>query len=334
MFPYPVRMRRIVLTGAPPVRVLDIAGPLEVFASLSDYRIDIATPEDSHTLRTSQGFPMGGAIPLPDVSEPMDTLLVVGGPGSESGVYDPGFVRWIAEAAKRVRRIGSVCTGAFLLAAAGILDGKQAVTHWAFCDRLAREFPLVNVAPDPIFLRDGHTYTSAGITAGIDLSLALVEEDHGHKAALEIARTLVMFLVRSGGQSQFSNVLSRQSGASQPLRELQVWILDHLRERLTVERLAEQIGMSARHFTRICQQQLGMGPGAYVERLRVEGARELIESSALGLKEVADACGFQSADSMRRVFLRTLGVTAGEYAKRFKRAGVLPGELPDPTDRS
>ncbi len=303
--------------------MLDVTGPLEVFSSLPDYRIDIATPEDSSVLRTSQGFPIAGATALRDLKEAIDTLLVVGGPGSEGGVYESEFVEWIAATSKRVRRIGSVCTGAFLLAAAGVLDGKQAVTHWAFCDQLAREFPSVKVTPDPIFLRDGHTYTSAGITAGIDLSLALVEEDHGHKAALDIARMLIMFLIRPGGQSQFSNMLSRQSGASQPLRELQVWILDHLREHLTVERLADQIGMSARHFTRVCQEQIGVGPGEFIGRLRVEAARELITSSTLGMKEVADACGFQSADAMRRVFVRVLGVTAGEYAKRFKRSNPM-----------
>jgi transcriptional regulator GlxA family with amidase domain len=313
-------MRRIVLTGAPPVRMLDITGPLEVFASFSDYKIDIVTPENSSVLHTSQGFPIAGATALRDVTGTIDTLLVVGGPGSENGSYDTRFVEWIAETSKQVRRLGSICTGAFLLAAAGLLDGRQAVTHWAFCDRLAKEFPSVKVQPDPIFLRDGNTYTSAGITAGIDLALAMVEEDHGHKAALLIARMLVMFLVRPGGQSQFSNTLLRQSGASQPLRELQVWILDHLREHLTVERLADQIGMSTRHFARICQQQLGMGPGELVDRLRLEAARELIESSNLGLKEVADACGFQSADAMRRVFLRLLGITAGDYSSRFKRS--------------
>lgn len=317
-------MRRIVITGAPPVRVLDVAGPLEVFASSPDYQIDIATPdpEDSSILRTSQGFPIGGATSIHALSGPIDTLLVVGGPGSETGAYDPVFVAWIAETSRHVRRIGSVCTGAFLLAAAGVLNKKQAVTHWAFCDQLSREFPATQVKPDPIFLRDGHIYTSAGITAGIDLSLALVEEDHGHKAALEIARTLVMFLVRPGGQSQFSGVLSRQRMMSEPLSELQVWILDHLREPLTVERLADQIGMSARHFTRVCRQHIGLAPGEFVERLRIEAAQELIGGSALGLKEIADACGFQSADSMRRVFLRVLGVTAGEYSKRFKRPAL------------
>jgi transcriptional regulator GlxA family with amidase domain len=167
-------------------------------------------------------------------------------------------------------------------------------------------------------LRDGSIYTSAGITAGIDLSLALVEEDHGHATALKIARFLVMFLVRPGGQAQYSHMLSHQAITSLPLRELQVWMLQHLREDLTVESLAERIGMSARHFTRVCLRETGMNPGQFVDRMRVEAAQQIIDSSARGLKEVADSCGFKSADAMRRTFLRVLGVTATEYARRFK----------------
>jgi transcriptional regulator GlxA family with amidase domain len=176
----------------------------------------------------------------------------------------------------------------------------------------------VVVRPEPIYLRDGSIYTSAGITAGIDLSLALVEEDHGHEAALKIARFLVMFLVRPGGQAQYSHMLSHQAVTSQPLRELQVWMLQHLGDDLTVESLAERIGMSARHFTRVCLRETGMNPGQFVDRMRVEAAQQIIDSSSRGLKEIADSCGFKSVDAMRRSFLRVLGVTAAEYASRFK----------------
>jgi transcriptional regulator GlxA family with amidase domain len=249
--------------------------------------------------------------------------VIAGGQGAESGSYDASYLAWIADAAGRSRRVASICTGAFLLAAAGLLNGRQAATHWAFCDRLAREFPQVHVNPDPIYLRDAAgnppVYTSAGITAGIDLCLALVEEDHGHAVALDVARRLVMFLVRPGGQAQFSQSLSRQAITSRPLRELQVWAMEHLREHLTVESLADRIGMSARHFTRVCLRETGMNPGQFVDRMRVEAAQRMIDSSAMGLKEIADACGFQSADSMRRTFLRVIGVTAGDYASRFKR---------------
>lgn len=313
-------MRRIVISGPPPVQILDVTGPLEVFSNAPGYRIEIATPDDSHLLRTNRGISLTNATAIQNISGPIDTLIIAGGPGAESGTYDDVYLRWIAEAAGRSRRVASICTGTFLLAAAGLLDGKRAVTHWDFCDRLAREFPSVIVCPDPIFLRDGAIYTSAGITAGIDLTLALVEEDHGHKMALKVARQLVMFLVRPGGQAQYSHMLSRQAVTSEPLRELQIWMLEHLRDDLTVERLAERIGMSARHFSRVCKRETNINPGQFVDRMRVEAAQQMIDSSSLGLKEIADACGFQSADSMRRAFSRVIGITAGEYAERFKRS--------------
>ena len=312
-------MRRIVITGPPPIQVLDVTGPLEVFASAPEYRVVLASADSSEVLQTNRGFGLTGAVPLNEVSGLIDTLLVVGGPGAEGGVYDSGYLAEIKAAAKRSRRVASICTGTFLLAAAGLLDGKQAVTHWDFCDRLAREFPAVMVQPNPIFLRDGSVYTSAGITAGMDLALALVEEDHGHQVALSVARRLVMFLVRPGGQAQYSHMLSRQAVTSQPLRELQVWMLEHLRDDLGVERVAERMGMSSRQFTRVCLRETKMNPGQFVDRMRVEAAQQMIDSSSMGLKEVADACGFRSADVMRRAFLRVLGVTAGDYMDRFKR---------------
>jgi transcriptional regulator GlxA family with amidase domain len=311
-------MRKVIIIGPPPVQVLDVTGPLEVFSNAPDYEIQLANPGLERTLQTNRGVVLANATPIADVRGPIDTLVIAGGPGAESGVYDANFVAWIAKVARQSRRVASICTGAFLLAEAGLLDGKQAVTHWNFCDRLAREYPNIIVRPEPIYLRDGSIYTSAGITAGIDLSLALVEEDHGHETALKIARFLVMFLVRPGGQAQYSHMLSHQAISSQPLRELQVWMLQHLREDLTVESLAERIRMSARHFTRVCLRETGMNPGQFVDRMRVEAAQQIIDSSSLGLKEIADSCGFKSADAMRRTFLRVLGVTAAEYASRFK----------------
>jgi transcriptional regulator GlxA family with amidase domain len=317
-------VRKIVITGPPPVQILDIAGPLEVFSNAvfahsSSYDITIATPDTTRLLQTNRGFALTNAVPLNEITGKIDTLLVTGGPGAESGTYDPAYVAWISEAATRSRRVASICTGAFLLAAAGLLDGRQAVTHWDFCDRLAREFPAVHVKPDPIYLRDGCVYTSAGITAGIDLALALVEEDHGHATALAIARKLVMFLVRPGGQAQYSHMLSHQAVASQPLRELQVWMLEHLRDHLTVDSLAERMGVSPRHFTRICLRETRMNPGQFVDRMRVEAAQQMIDSSNMGLKEIADATGFSTADAMRRTFSRILGITPAEYIHRFKR---------------
>jgi transcriptional regulator GlxA family with amidase domain len=311
-------MRKVVIVGPPPVQVLDVTGPLEVFSNAPGYEVQLANPGTERTLRTNRCIVLGEAIPIAEVIGPIDTLVIAGGPGAEGGVYDPAFIAWIGDAAKRSRRVASICTGAFLLAEAGLLNGKQAVTHWSFCDRLAREYPRVTVRPDPIYLRDGSIYTSAGISAGIDLSLALVEEDHGHETALRIARFLVMFLVRPGGQAQYSHMLSHQALASKPLRELQVWMLQHLRDDLTVESLAERIGMSPRHFTRVCLRETGMNPGHFVDRMRVEAAQQIIDSSSRGLKEIADSCGFRSADTMRRAFLRVLGITAAEYASRFK----------------
>jgi transcriptional regulator GlxA family with amidase domain len=312
-------MRRLVITGPPPVQVLDVTGPLEVFANAAAYEIHLCTPDGTRSLRTNRGIDLGNAEPISECVGPIDTLIIAGGPGAESGVYDPNFVQWIRDAAARSRRVASICTGAFMLAEAGLLDGKEAVTHWKFCERLALEYPKVRVRRDPIYLQDGCIYTSAGITAGIDLSLALVEEDQGHQVSLQIARFLVMFLVRPGGQAQYSHMLSHQATASQPLRELQVWMLEHLRDSMTVESLAERLGVSSRHFTRVCLQQTGMNPGQFIDRMRVEAAQQLIDSSGKGLKEVAAACGFHSAEAMRRSFSRVLGVTAAEYASRFRR---------------
>jgi transcriptional regulator GlxA family with amidase domain len=317
-------MRKVVIVGPPPIQVLDVAGPLEVFSNAPDYEIQLANPGPERSLQTNRGLVLAQATPIADLHGPIDTLVIAGGPGAESGSYDPSFIAWIAKAARQSRRVASICTGAFLLAEAGLLDGKQAVTHWSFCDRLAREYPKVVVRPESIYLRDGSIYTSAGITAGIDLSLALVEEDHGHETALRIARFLVMFLVRPGGQAQYSHMLSHQAVTSQPLRELHVWMLQHLREDLTVESLADRMGMSARHFTRVCLRETGMNPGQFVDRMRVEAAQQIIDSSSRGLKEIAVDCGFQSADAMRRTFVRVLGVTAAEYASRFKRALAHP----------
>lgn len=313
-------MRKVVIVGPPPVQILDVTGPLEVFSSVEDYDVVLGNPGTERMLQTHRRISLADAVPVAEITGPIDTLIIAGGPGAETGHYDPSFVDWIAEAAKRSRRVASICTGAFLLGAAGLIDGKQVVTHWKFCDQLASEFPQAVVRPEPIFLKDGCLYTSAGITAGIDLALALVEEDHGHDAALAIARFLVMFLVRPGGQAQFSHMLSHQAVTSKPLRELQVWMMENLKEDLGVERLADRIGMSARHFTRVCLRETKMNPGQFVDRMRVEAAQQMIDSSDMGLKEVANACGFQTADSMRRTFLRVLGITAGEYLNRFRRS--------------
>ncbi len=302
------------------MQILDVTGPHEVFSSFPEYQVVVGNPGLGSALQTHRGLSLEGAHPLTEITGSIDTLLIVGGPGAESGIYDAHFLDWVVETAKRSRRIASVCTGAFTLAATGLLDGKRAVTHWNFCHRLAREFPEVKVESDPIFLRDGSVYTSAGISAGLDLALALLEEDLGHQAALTVARQLVMFLVRPGGQAQYTEILSHQAVASKHKRELQVWMSQHLRDRLTVECLADRMGMSPRHFTRTCTKEMQVSPGQFVDCLRVEAAQQFIDSSALGQKEIADACGFKTADAMRRTFLRVLGISPSCYRTRFKRS--------------
>lgn len=315
----------MVISGAAPVQILDVTGPLEVFSHAPGYEVILAASNRHNELETHRAVRLAGAVPQSSISGPIDTLVIAGGPGAESGQYDPAYLEFVTSAAARSRRVASVCSGVFTLAAAGLLNGKKVVTHWHFYDRLVNEFPKVKVKRDPIFLKDGNIYTSAGITAGIDLCLALVEEDHGHELALFIARVLVMFLVRPGGQVQYSHMLSRQSTCSEPLRELQVYMLENLGSDLSVEALAERVRMSPRNFSRVCLREMKMSPGQFVDRLRVEAAQQMIDSSSKGLKQIADECGFGTADSMRRAFQRVMQITASEYAQRFKRseAGYL-----------
>jgi transcriptional regulator GlxA family with amidase domain len=235
-------------------------------------------------------------------------------------VQDAGLLDWIARAAQRARRVVSVCTGAYLLAAAGLLDSRRATTHWQWCEALAERYPDVRVEPDPVFVRDGNVWTSAGVTAGIDLALALVEEDLGPDVALASARELVVFLKRPGGQSQFSGALSAQQAARPALRELQAWIAGHLAEDLSVAALADQANMSERSFARAFRREVGDTPAAYVEKLRVERARVLLEDGAPSLEGVARSAGFASAEVLRRAFHRRVGVPPADYRARFRLA--------------
>jgi transcriptional regulator GlxA family with amidase domain len=259
-----------------------------------------------------------GVTPLPEPPPAHDTLLVAGGSGARAAVDDPGVVDWIGRASRRAKRTVSVCTGAYLLAAAGLLDEREATTHWRHCDDLAQRYSTVRVDPDPVFVRDGDLWTSAGVTAGMDLALALVEEDLGPEVALAVARQLVVFLKRPGGQSQFSSALSAQQAARPALRELQAWIAGHLDEDLSVPVLADRAHMSERSFARAFRREVGQTPGAYVEALRVEQARALLESGAPSLDAVAQSTGFASAEVLRRAFHRRIGVSPAEYRERFR----------------
>jgi transcriptional regulator GlxA family with amidase domain len=314
--------RRVIFAAVPPVQIIDLTAPYEIFARCGGYRVELVSNAARGLISSSSGLTLCGAKDYRSVRGNVDTVIIPGGDGAEELLCDRAFLDWLRRVSVRARRIGSVCTGAFLLAAAGILDGRRAVTHWDWCARLAEAFPKVKVEQDPIFIKEGKIYTSAGVTAGIDLALALVEEDHGHRRALEIARDLVVFMRRPGGQSQFSSLLAAQASARRPIEDLQAWIVEHLRSDLAVEKLAKRCGMSSRHFARVFATEKGITPARWVEQIRVDAARALLEGTQYGPKEVAARTGFGSADSMRRSFVRVLGVAPGEYARRFQSQGA------------
>lgn len=306
---------------------LDITGPLEVFDGAQKlveataredpgYKVTVVS-RDGETLETSSGLKLVPDASLEDAPTPVDTLLVAGGNGWPQASADPEIIDWIARVAPRARRTASVCTGAFLLAQAGLLDGLEATTHWAAADELARRHPAVTVNAEPIFIRDGTTWTSAGVTAGMDLALALVEDDLDRETALTIARYLVLFLRRPGGQSQFSATLAAQEPQRESLRALQRLIVERPAERLTVEAMAERVAMSPRHFARAFRAETGLTPARYVERVRVEAARRALEDTSQPVALITSSCGFGTTESMRRAFLRTLGVAPAEYRRRF-----------------
>ncbi|HEX6582273.1 MAG TPA: GlxA family transcriptional regulator [Thermoleophilaceae bacterium] len=315
-------MRRVVIVAFPGVQTLDVTGPAEVLRAASKlhppgYDVTIAAP-DLRPLRTST-VTIVPDLPVDACRFPIDTLIVAGGTGARRAEEDEALIAWLREAAKRARRVTSVCTGAFLLARAGLLDGRRATTHWASCADLAERYPAVTIEPDPIFVRDGNVATSAGVTAGMDLALALVEEDLGRDVALEAARWLVLFLQRPGGQAQFSAQLATQTADRAPLRELQAWIPDHLGEDLSVPALARRAQMSERNFARAFRRETGMTPGAYVEAARVESARIALETGDLPVDNVARQSGFGTVETMRRAFRRRVGVSPVDYRTRFRR---------------
>lgn len=315
---------RVVLLAVPPVMELDIVGPMSVFAAANSivakksagYKVELVSTAPGGLLEGSLGLSISGHRFYRDIRGGIDTLLVVGGAGVLK-MREAPVISWLRRTSARVRRLGSVCSGAFLLAQAGLLDGRRATTHWALTDELASRYPRVTVDPNPIWVKAGNVFTSAGVTAGMDLALGFVEEDFGSDTALGVARDLVLFLRRPGGQSQFSAALSAQASERKTLLELQAWMTENPDKKLSVESLARRAAMSPRNFARVFVRELGVTPARYVERLRIEAARNYLERTDKGLEEIATACGFGSAELMRRAFHRSLGITPGRYRDHF-----------------
>jgi transcriptional regulator GlxA family with amidase domain len=318
----------VAILAYPGVQSLDVTGPLEVFAGARQllsatrpgersFQIHIVS-RDGRPLRSSSGLQLTPDASLRDAPADLDTLIVAGGPGCEQAADDAALIDWIARTSRTARRTAAVCTGAVLLARAGLLQGRRATTHWSAAAALARLYPDVVVDAEPIYLRDGNVWTSAGVTAGMDLALALVEEDCDRETALTIARHLVLFLHRPGNQSQFSATLAAQQPAREPLREVQRTVIEDVAGEHSVEAMAARAHMSQRHFARAFRAETGMTPARYVERVRLEAARRRLEDSAEPVASIAAACGFGTAETMRRAFLRALDVGPAEYRRRFQ----------------
>ncbi len=313
---------RVEILTFPDVQLLDVAGPLQVFSTANE--ILTAEGKQAHYEVTVVGRHTGmvttsgltiTARQLPPAGDPIDTLVVAGGRGVNAASGDEALLSWIGRRSQAARRTASVCSGAFLLAEAGLLDGRRAVTHWERYAEFCKRYPSVRLEHDPIFVRDGNVWTSAGITAGIDLTLNLVEADLGRRIATAVARHLVVYLRRPGGQAQFSTALSLQ-GSESGFDRLHAWILDNLRGDLSLSRLAEQAHMSTRSFSRHYHQAVGITPARAIEKLRVEAARQMLEQS-MPVSRVSRQCGFGSEETMRRAFLRSIGITPREYRERF-----------------
>lgn len=311
--------RRIVVVAVPPVDELDLVGPLQVFNSVNRlagrtiYTMEIVTSADRLTLDGDGGvLTFVAKQHFSQVTGACDSVLLVCGLRSRS-VRDAALSAWLRKMSGEVRRLGAVCVGAFLLAAAGLLNGRRATAHWKFGRELAACYPDVRVEHEPLWVKDGHIYTSAGISASIDLALAWVEEDCGASLAHEAARELVLFLRRPGGQPQLSISLASQASEMTAIRELQIWIAEHLDARLSVNELADRMSMSVRNFERVFTREVGTTPSQYVLQTRVEAARRLLERTDRGLKHVAAATGFGNVDLMRRAFVRLLGTTPRRY---------------------
>lgn len=322
--------RRIALVGFEGFQILDIAGPVEVFTKANDhmpeitaepfrYELIVASPSGG-VITSSSGMQVAGTRAIADLHDDLDTLMIAGGP--EAAVREvattTGLLEWIVARAPHTRRVASICTGAFLLGGSGLLDGRRATTHWSGTKALEAMLPKTEVVPDAIFVGDGHIFTSAGVTAGIDLSLAFVEQDCGPQVALNAARELVLYLRRVGGQSQFSTSLRAQAKAADGLRGIVAFIEDHPDGDLSVSTLADRAAMSQRTFARAFLAETGMTPAKYVELVRLDRAKQLLETTKWPLARIADRSGLGSAATLARTFRRRLGITPEDYRQRFR----------------
>lgn len=322
--------RVVVIVAFDQVQLLDVSGPLEVFTTANRYgacydvRVVSPTGLDVHT---SSGLRIGITSRLAQLPPHVHTLLVPGRRDWQRATADHELMSLVSGLADRARRVTSVCAGAFLLAEAGILDGRRATTHWELAPQLAAAYPRVRVEPDPVFVREGHVVTSAGVTAGIDLALALVEEDHGADVAREVARQLVVFMTRPGGQSQFSVRMTAQRSQHPLVRRA----MDEITADPSVPRgtdaLATGLGISTRHLARLFRQETGMTPGQYIDAVRVEAAQALLSSDTTSVEEVAQQAGFGSSETMRRAFQHAFGVSPTVYRARF-RTTTPPSTVP------
>jgi transcriptional regulator GlxA family with amidase domain len=313
---------RVVVLVVPPVDEFDLVCPIQVFGAANRltgkpvYGVEVVTNGKDLKVQGEGGvLSFVAETNYKLLKRPFDSLLLVCGLGTRNA-HDPALFGWLRCVAPTLHRLGSVCVGSFLLAEAGLLNGKRATSHWRFAKELARRYPLVRVESEPVWVKDQNIYTSAGISAGIDLALAWVEEDCGASIAQEVARELVLFLRRSGGQKQLSLTLSAQASEMKAIQELQLWIMENLRKKLSVQVLADRMTMSVRNFERVFTRELGRTPSQYIVEARVEAARQQLERTDRGLKQIAAACGFGSADAMRRSFARLVGVAPNQYRNR------------------
>ncbi len=313
--------RKVVILGFPGVQALDLVGPFDVFTGASlllngDYEVVVASADGQPvTSGTGLGFV---TVKLPDPREPVDTVLLPGGAGVDAARADPEVMDWLRTVAHTARRVVSVCTGAFLAAEAGLLDGCRATTHWAFAGQMQEQFPAVDVDPEPIFVKSSDkVWTAAGVAAGIDLALSLVEDDHGTEVAQTVARWMVLYLRRPGGQTQFAAPVWMPRARRTPIRDVQEAIEAQPGANHNVVELARKAALSPRHFTRVFTDEVGEAPGAYVERIRTEAARRQLEETDDTVVAIASRCGFGTAETMRRNFIRRIGVSPDQYRKTF-----------------